>query len=100
MASFRSTFEVPTSFAAARTHVLSNKTVLTGLAVAFVLTFGSMVVSAYCADHIHRSSCGLTDEHAKQAYTWSWVSAVMSGLAALAAIGGMAFVMFRHPKRS
>ncbi len=91
-------FSMPGSFGAAKGHVMSNKTVLPGLAVAFVITFGSMVVSAYCADHIHRSSCGTTDEHAKQAYTWSWVSAVLSGLVSLAAVGGLAFVMFYHPK--
>ena len=89
---------MPGSFGAAKGHVMSNKTVLSGLAIAFVITFGSMVVSAFCADHIHRSSCGTTDEHAKQAYTWSWVSALLSGLVSLAAVGGLAFVMFYHKK--
>lgn len=89
---------MPGSFGAARGHVMSNKAALTGLAVGFIITFGAMVVSAYCADHIHRSSCGATDEHAKMAYQWSWVSAVMSGLVSIAALGGIAFVMFYHPK--
>jgi hypothetical protein len=98
MAGLAASFSMPGSFGAAKGHVMSNKTVLSGLAVIFIVTFGSMVVSAFCADHIHRSSCGATDEHAKQAYTWSWVSAVMSGLVAFAAVGGLAFVMFYHPK--
>jgi hypothetical protein len=99
MTSLMSSFSIPASFGNVSGHVLSNKTILTGLAVAFVVSFGSMVVSAYCADHIHKSSCGTSDEHAKQAYTWSWVSAVLTGLVALGTVGGIAYVMFYHPKR-
>jgi hypothetical protein len=89
---------MPGSFESAKAHALSNKTVLTGLAVMFVLTMGSMVVSAYCADHIHKSACVSTDVDAKAAYQWSWVSAVMAALAALGSLGGIAFVMFFHHK--
>lgn len=91
-------FSVPAGFGAVRGRVINNKSVIMSLSVLFVMSFGSMVVSAFCADHIRKSSCGATDEKAKAAYTWSWVSAVMSGIISLAAVGGIGVIMLAKPK--
>lgn len=75
---------------------MEKKTVMTGLAIAFVVSFAAMVVSAYCADYVFKSACITTDEQAKKAYNLSWMAAVVEGLVALGAAGTMVFLIFYH----
>ena len=76
--------------------VLHQRTI-TFLAVGFVASFAAMVSSAYCADHIRRSSCS-GDEYIGQAYTWSWMSAVMEALVAIGTASTIVYLMMRKDK--
>lgn len=49
------------------------------IAAVCALTFAGMVSAAYTADHIKRSTCPMTDDKVKNAYKWSWVTAVLAG---------------------
>lgn len=59
----------------------SNRVMVVSTAIVAILGFAAMVSAAYSADHINRSSCDRSkDENLKNAYKWSWVTAVIAGI--------------------
>jgi hypothetical protein len=64
------------------------------LAIVFIAGFVSMVTSAYCADHIHRSSASATDANLKMAYEWAWGTAVLGALIAAGSLVTIGYYLF------
>jgi hypothetical protein len=84
------------SLSSVKSVVMSKPKVLLVLAVAFVASTISMVINAYCAAEIEKSTCKSTDEHAKMAYKGNWVASVLSALVMLGSLGAVAFVIMSH----
>jgi hypothetical protein len=60
----------------------SNRTMVASTVIVAILTFVTMVTSAYSADHIRKSNCDMgKDGSLKSAYDWSMRTAVISGIA-------------------
>lgn len=85
-------FTVPT-VSEMKKAVMANKVAIVGLAIGFVASIATMIITAYTADHINKSVCGKTDKKAQDAYKWSWVSAVLSAVIAVACAGGIVYMM-------
>ena len=95
MSEFAKSLSLPTSFGAVKSSVMSHNTTMLALAITFAASLASTIISGYCANHIHKSSCSATDPEAKMAYKAGWVSAVLSSLLTLGSIGGMLFIIMR-----
>lgn len=75
-----------------RAAVIQKKTVLLSLAVTFVATLGGVVINAFCADQIHKSSADKKDPHIEKAYKWSYVSAILASFIMVGSLGGMLYL--------
>lgn len=65
-----------------------NRIMVISTGIVALLSFATMVSAAYTADHINKSKCDKADPKIKDAYKWSWVTAVIAGVttAGMAAI--------------
>ena len=73
----------------------THKGMLVVLAVTCVLSFVSMVVSAYAADHIHKTSCS-SEPESQSAYKASWRYAALTGVMSACTAAGAIYLIVSH----
>lgn len=81
-----------------RTVAMQKKTVVLALAVAFVAALGGVVVNSHCADLLHKAMASKDADalaRYEKVYKWSMVSAVLSAVIMVGALGSMV-VVFRR----
>ena len=75
---------------------IEKRPMVTYMAIAFVGLCASMVVNAFVADHIKKSTCDMAANPGLQrAYKWSWMAAALDGVLAVASVGAIAYVWTR-----
>jgi len=78
---------------------VGNKTAIISLFLILAASFAAMITSAYCADHISKSSCGKTDPDAIKAHQWATTSAVLGALVSAGSVVGCLYLLYRTMRK-
>ena len=78
----------------------NKKELVISVAVVLMLAFTGMITSAYTADHIKKSSCGMSsDTKLASAYHWATGSALLSAVLTIAMAAVMVKVAMKGKAR-